>query len=219
MPTSLPPNPSIRQLQKQAKDLLKAHRSGDFRVCETYRLTHRFAGATDQEMLQASVSLQETQYALALAYGFKGWKEMKAYVERSEGRPRILHIDDDPLVLEIYTDILEEADYDVTTARNGDTGIKALESNRYDLVLTDLRHPGVSGLGILKYLLERSPGTKCIIITGWPGPDSSEEAMDLGAFAFMTKPMKKTELLAAVRKALQFKKLEEERKTILVVEE
>lgn len=76
----LPPNPSVRNLRNQAKTLLKSHNSGSVSVCETYRLIHRFSGSTDQEILQAAVSLQETQYALALSYGFNGWKEMKVAV-------------------------------------------------------------------------------------------------------------------------------------------
>lgn len=81
MSLSLPIDCSLEQLRNQAKDLLKAHRAGDATVCDTYRLIHRFSKLSDHQILGASVSLQETQYALALDYGFRGWKELKTQVE------------------------------------------------------------------------------------------------------------------------------------------
>ena len=84
MSLSLPPKPNLEQLKKQAKDLLKAHQNGDNSVCETFGLVHRFADATAREILDSSVSLQEAQFALALAYGYKDWSALKAYVESTE---------------------------------------------------------------------------------------------------------------------------------------
>jgi len=81
MSRNLPTNPSIRFLQVEAKGILKAHKSGDVSVCGTYRLLKRFSGSSDQEILGSTVSLQEAQFALALDYGFKGWKELKTHVE------------------------------------------------------------------------------------------------------------------------------------------
>ncbi len=81
MPRSLPINPSISFLQAEAKSVLKAHRNGDLSICPTYRLLKRFSGLSDQEILQSRISLQATQFALALDYGFKDWKELKAHVE------------------------------------------------------------------------------------------------------------------------------------------
>jgi hypothetical protein len=66
MPHSLPPNPSVRFIQLEAKDILKAHKKGDESTCGTYRLMKRLSDSTDQEILQSAVSLQETQYALSL---------------------------------------------------------------------------------------------------------------------------------------------------------
>ena len=81
MPRSLPSHPSVRFLQKEAKDLLKAHKSGAPSCCPTLRYHFRFSRATDAEILKAEVSLQEVQHALALDYGLKDWKELKACVE------------------------------------------------------------------------------------------------------------------------------------------
>jgi type II secretory ATPase GspE/PulE/Tfp pilus assembly ATPase PilB-like protein len=84
MPRSLPPSPSVRFLQKEAKDLLKSHKAGDPACCPTLRYHYRFSRASDKEILAAEVSLQEVQHALALDYGFKGWSALKAAADTPE---------------------------------------------------------------------------------------------------------------------------------------
>lgn len=81
MPRSLPPNPTLRYLQEQAKDLLKAQRKGDARACSTWRRLHQFTSSSDREILLAEVSLGEAQLALALDYGFSSWAELKEHIE------------------------------------------------------------------------------------------------------------------------------------------
>ena len=82
MPKStLPPKPNLEKLRKQAKALLKAHKSGDIGVCETLKVIHRFNGLTQQEVLQSPVTLGDTQFAVALSYGFRDWEELRAHVE------------------------------------------------------------------------------------------------------------------------------------------
>ena len=82
MPRTLPQNPSVRFLQKEAKDILKAHKSSDPSCCPTLRYHFRFSRSADEEILKAEVSLQEVQHALALDYGCKSWAELKAGVEK-----------------------------------------------------------------------------------------------------------------------------------------
>lgn len=86
MPRSIPSNPSVRFLQKEAKDLLKAHKSGDASCCSTLRYHFRFSRAGDEEILKAEVTLQEVQHALALDYGLKSWKELK---KKAEAAPTV----------------------------------------------------------------------------------------------------------------------------------
>ena len=81
MPRSLPTNPSVEFIQKEAKKLVKAHKSGDVKCCRTLRYHFRFSRADDAEILSAKVTLQEAQHALSLDYGFKNWKELKMHVE------------------------------------------------------------------------------------------------------------------------------------------
>jgi len=83
MPRPLPPKPSLTHLRKEAKRLVTAHQRGDAAVCPALRLHHRFKKAADAAILEAHVSLQEVQHALAMDYGFKDWAELKAFVESS----------------------------------------------------------------------------------------------------------------------------------------
>lgn len=92
MTHQLPSNPSLVQLKKQAKDILKAHKSGDASCCEALRLHHRFNGKTDKNILLSKVGLREVQHALALDYGFKGWAELKKHILGRTGDGTLLHI-------------------------------------------------------------------------------------------------------------------------------
>ncbi|MBN2032574.1 MAG: sigma-54-dependent Fis family transcriptional regulator [Deltaproteobacteria bacterium] len=122
----------------------------------------------------------------------------------------ILVIDDDREHLSAVADILTKTGYEVKATDDGETGLKEIEENDYDLILTDLMMPKVDGLDILRQAIAVSPKSKCIILTGYGTIRGSVEAMKKGAFDYITKPMTSNELLPTVEKALQFKHLEEE---------
>jgi hypothetical protein len=82
----VPPKPRIEQLRKRAKDLLKAHKRGEAHCCRVLRQLRQFHGKSDADVLAGSVSLVEVQYALAMHYGFKSWKEYTQQVCEMEGR-------------------------------------------------------------------------------------------------------------------------------------
>ena len=123
---------------------------------------------------------------------------------------RILVVDDDPVILELIDEILKAHGYDVVTAPNGKSGIKELERDFFDLVLTDLVMPDINGMDIVAYVTEKSPNTKCIILTGYGTISSSVDAMKRGAFDYISKPMTSSELIVVIEKALEFKNLEQE---------
>lgn len=122
----------------------------------------------------------------------------------------ILVVDDDREHLSVVVDTLREAGYEVKPVNDGDAGLREIEENDYDLVLTDLMMPNVDGMDILKQVVTSSPNTKCIILTGYGTIKGSVEAIKKGAFDYITKPMTSGELLVTVEKALKFKHLEEE---------
>jgi DNA-binding NtrC family response regulator len=124
--------------------------------------------------------------------------------------PRVLVIDDDPVILEVVAEILKTKDYEVATAHNGESGINELRNNYYDLVLTDLAMPEVDGMEVLTHVVSSCPDTKCIILTGYGTIKSSVNAIKNGAFDYITKPISSSELLVVIEKALKFRDLEEE---------
>jgi DNA-binding NtrC family response regulator len=123
---------------------------------------------------------------------------------------KILVADDNPDVLKLIANILESNGYEVKTVSDGASAIKELESNDYDMVLTDLMMPDVDGMQVLEHAILKIPKTICIILTGHGTIKSSVEAIKKGAFDYITKPVSPSELLIFVEKALKFKNLEEE---------
>ncbi len=123
---------------------------------------------------------------------------------------RILVVDDDSSHLMSVATVLERQNYEVVTAPDGGAGIQELNNSFFDLVLTDLVMPGVGGIDVLNQVLNNHPKTKCIILTGHGTIKSTVEAIKIGAFDYIPKPVTASELLINVEKALKFKNLEEE---------
>lgn len=123
---------------------------------------------------------------------------------------KILIIDDNLTEAELIVNILQEKGFESTSAPDGAAGIKELDTNHYDLVLTDLMMPGVDGMAVLNHVVLKYPKTKCIILTGHATIKGSVEAIKNGAFDYITKPIAPAELIVVVEKAVRFKFLEEE---------
>jgi len=127
---------------------------------------------------------------------------------------KILVIDDDPVILDVISEILRTNNHEVVVAHNGEHGIRKVSNDSFDLVLTDLVMPDVGGMGVLEHISTMFPQPPCIILTGYGTIKSSVEAIQKGAFDYITKPITAVELLSVVKKALQFKDLEEENKRL-----
>ena len=123
---------------------------------------------------------------------------------------RILVVDDDPEIREGVADVLRQAGYDVDDAKDGKKAIKCIETGSYDLVLTDLNLPKVDGMKVLRHVLDESPDTICIILTGFGTIKGSVEAIKMGAFDYISKPVKSDEIVIVVEKALKYRHLERE---------
>ena len=128
----------------------------------------------------------------------------------TEPMQKILIVDDDPEILEVITDILREGGYAVDTAPDGVKAIRYIDAESYDLVITDLNLPEIDGMMVLKHVVDQSPDTMCIILTGYGTIKSAVEAIKTGAFDYITKPIKSGEILMVVEKALRYKHLERE---------
>ena len=122
---------------------------------------------------------------------------------------RILVCDDEEHVLLTLQAILQEDGYRVDVASDGVKAIEALRASHYDLVLTDLKMPGVDGLGVLAEVQKSSPTTVTLMMTGYGSVGSAIEAVHLGAYEYLLKPMEVPELKQAVRRSLERKRLSE----------
>jgi len=119
------------------------------------------------------------------------------------GHEVILMIDDETDIIKIGRRILQESGYTVITARSGEEGIAKYLQSRVDLVLLDVSMPGIGGVKCLHQIMSLSPAAKVIIISGYLSNGRVEEAMTLGAKAFLTKPYSFEELLTTVRNVLE----------------
>ncbi len=123
---------------------------------------------------------------------------------------RILVIDDSPEILRLFSEYLRTEGYEVDTAENGPQGIGLVEKNFYDLILTDLKMPGIDGMEVLKFINEHSPDSLCIILTGYGTVKNAVEAIKSGAFDYLTKPVKMDEILVTFQRAFEFRNLKRE---------
>jgi DNA-binding NtrC family response regulator len=121
--------------------------------------------------------------------------------------PVILVIDDVLAVRQELQEILQGEGYEVETAPDGETGLSRLKGRGFDLVLTDVSMPGLSGLEVLQHLVGHYPETICIIITGYGTIKNSVEAMRLGAFDYLCKPVDPQELCLVIARALEHRRL------------
>ncbi|HOY65225.1 MAG TPA: response regulator, partial [bacterium] len=102
-------------------------------------------------------------------------------------RPRILVIDDEPTVCKSVSKILTPEGFDVDMETEPKEGLVKAVSGAYDLVITDIKMPGISGIDILRIVKEESPWTCVIVITGYSTVSSAVEAMKEGAFDYLVK--------------------------------
>src|ERR1051326_165058 len=124
-------------------------------------------------------------------------------------RSKILVVDDEPSVLLTVVAILQQEGYDVDAAANGQTAIEWIRSRQYDLVMTDLKMPGVDGLQVLEEVRKTAPNTVTLMMTGYGSVDTALEALQHGAYEYLLKPTEVPDLKAALRRSLERKRLSE----------
>lgn len=122
--------------------------------------------------------------------------------DRLGDRPRILVVDDEQAVRDLLAKTLTMADYDVDSAPDGATAIDRMRAVEYDLLITDLKMPGMDGLSVIREARRATPDLPVIIITGYSTEASAIEAINLGVAGYLTKPFRLPRILAAAARAL-----------------
>ena len=117
--------------------------------------------------------------------------------------PRILIIDDEPLICRNCAKILSKSDYEVRYALNGYDALKMMDENRFQVVITDLKMNRLGGMEVLARVKENYPDVQVIVITGYASVASAVEVMKMGACDYLPKPFTPHELRAVVSQALE----------------
>jgi two-component system response regulator AtoC len=114
---------------------------------------------------------------------------------------RILIVDDDDALRDSLQLVLATEGYQVSAAADGTAALAQIEASPIDVVLCDLRMPGLDGLELIPQLLRRAPGSTVILMSAYGTADLAIEAMQLGAYDYLAKPFEPSEALLAIRKA------------------
>ena len=123
-------------------------------------------------------------------------------VPAAPARPRVLIVDDEASIRDLLSKTLALAEYDVDLAPDGRTALERLRIIAYDLLITDLKMPGVDGLAVIREARRLKTDIPVIIITGFSTEASAIEAVNLGVSGYLTKPFRVPRVLAAASKAL-----------------
>ena len=125
-------------------------------------------------------------------------------------KAKILVVDDESSHRQMIKAVLSAEGYEIREAADGNQAVKAVEEKFHDLILMDIRMPGLSGIEALQKIKDISPGIPVIIMTAYASVNTAIDALKSGAYDYLTKPLDIEELKILVAKALQFQKLEQE---------
>jgi two-component system response regulator PilR (NtrC family) len=129
-------------------------------------------------------------------------------------KARILVVDDERSMQEFLEILLRREGYDVTCAGDVDSALLALESDDFDVVISDLQMPGKTGLDLLHALRETSPETVALVMTAFASTETAIAAMKEGAYDYLTKPFQVDEIRLVLEKALEKKLLARENRRL-----
>lgn len=120
-----------------------------------------------------------------------------------KNKKKILVVDDEITVCKSIRKALASEDYEVDIALSGEEALSKEDDKRYDLIISDLMMPGLSGMDLLKALKTRNSVAKVIMITGYPTMKTTVQSMQIGAFDYLPKPFVPAEIRDLVSRALK----------------
>lgn len=122
----------------------------------------------------------------------------------------ILVVDDEQAIRFLLTEVLTKDGHNVAAAADGSIATEKLQAANYDLVITDLHMPDVDGIGVLRAAKKKQANTEVLILTGRGTVSSAVEAMRLGAFDYLTKPVDLEEFRVKVRQAIEHREMRQQ---------
>ena len=120
----------------------------------------------------------------------------------------ILAVDDEPHMLKLMERIItEKTPYQITTTSNSLEVPEILEKNEFDLIIMDLKMPGMDGLDLLRLVKESERFEEVVIITAFGSLETAIEALSLGVFDYITKPFKKEQIIFTINRAMRWQQM------------
>lgn len=110
-------------------------------------------------------------------------------------KAKVLVVDDDEVVRVSYLRSLESISRDIAAASDGNEALQTMEQTPFDVVLLDMRMPGQDGMSVLRTIKQRWPQSEVVIITGYPSVAGAKEALRLGAYDYVAKPVGPQEVI------------------------
>ncbi len=121
-------------------------------------------------------------------------------------KTNVLVVDDEEVVCRAYLRALTAAHCNVEAVRDGTDALDIMKQRVFDVVMLDLRMPGLDGISVLKTIKEKWPQSEVVIITGYPTIETAKEAVRLGAFNYLTKPVGPDDVINAATRAMMQKR-------------
>ena len=121
-------------------------------------------------------------------------------------KTNILVVDDEEVVCRAYLRALTAAHCNVEAVRDGKGALDVMEQRAFDVVMLDLRMPGLDGMSVLKTIKEKWPQSEVVIITGYPTIETAKEEVRLGAYNYLTKPVGPDDVINVATRAMMQKR-------------
>src|SRR5258708_33678450 len=128
-------------------------------------------------------------------------------VRNGDKRGRILIADDEPMLLRGLDRVLTRAGYEVVTANDGHQASELLNKLEFDAIVSDISMPGMNGIQLLRCARERDLDVPVLLVTGAPAVETAVEALEYGAFQYLTKPVDAKQFEHAIEKAVQLHRM------------
>src|SRR3954471_19084961 len=125
-------------------------------------------------------------------------------------KSRVLVVDDEESIREFLEIMLRKEGYEVTCAEDGQKALELIKKKSFDLVISDLQMPNMTGIELLRHVKDQYPDILFMMITAFGTTETAVEAMKLGAYDYITKPFKIDEVRININNALKSKRLETE---------